>query len=71
MSSITLATFIKQVKALRKKCNMLEREVSYLKTRCETHENLSNRNREAILKIHARLNTVDTKYNGESFDLAQ
>lgn len=72
ISEITLGTLINEVKALKKKCNNLVRDVEYLKIRCETHEKLSNRGREEILKIHNILfEAVDTNYDGESFELTK
>jgi hypothetical protein len=59
-----------EIQTLKMKCDILQNVVDDLKSRCDTYETLTDRNRQEILKIHGRRGTIDTEYNGERFDLA-
>jgi hypothetical protein len=56
------------VKALKSKCDMLEKTVSDLQSVCETHQKSLETFRQHIINLHANRGTLDLSYQGEVFE---
>jgi hypothetical protein len=56
------------VKALKFKCDMLEKTVSNLQSVCETHQKSLETFRQHIINLHANQGTLDSSYQGEMFE---
>ena len=56
------------VKALKSKCDMLEKTVSDLQSVCETHQKSLETFWQHIINLHANWGTLDLSYQGEVFE---
>jgi hypothetical protein len=50
---------------------MLERTISQLVSKCNTHERCLESYRQHLVKTQAHQGTLDTSYLGENFDLIE
>ena len=56
------------VKALKSRCDMLEKTASDLQSVCETHQKSLETFRQHIINLHANRGTLDLSYQGEVFE---
>ncbi|KAI9438784.1 hypothetical protein H4582DRAFT_2057402 [Lactarius indigo] len=59
----------KEVQALKSRCEGQDKMIEDLKSRCETHERVLEMLRQEIVQLHDGQKTLNTMYDGKSYDL--
>ncbi|KAI9432455.1 hypothetical protein H4582DRAFT_2061796 [Lactarius indigo] len=59
----------KEVQALKSRCEGQDKMIEDLKLRCETHERVLEMLRQEIVQLHDGQKTLNTMYDGKSYDL--
>jgi uncharacterized coiled-coil DUF342 family protein len=57
------------VRELKARCDMYERMIKDLQSRYDTHQRALDMHRKEIVGIQDHLNTLDTTYDGERYEL--
>jgi hypothetical protein len=60
-----------RIQALERRCDALERSMEILKSIFDTYENCIESYRKEIVRLHKVRGTLNTCYEGESYDLVQ
>lgn len=68
-NNIVVEDLKNEIWALKSRCNTLESTIENLKSICKTHEDLLEGHRLELLDIHRDQGTLNTSYEGESYDL--
>ncbi|KAI9430490.1 hypothetical protein H4582DRAFT_2063759 [Lactarius indigo] len=59
----------KEVQALKSRCEGQDKMIEDLKSRCETHERVLEMLQQEIVQLHDGQKTLNTMYDGKSYDL--
>ncbi len=59
----------KEVQALKSRCKGQDKMIEDLKSRCETHERVLETLQQEIVQLYDSRKTLNTMYDGKSYDL--